>query len=113
MFTIAGTVMNIHLPAEIDHYNSEQIGQETDRLIQKKHIRCLLFDFADTTFMDSSGVGMMIGRYKTMRFMGGTVMAVHVGERMKRILTLSGIYRIIDIYEDLPLEMSRENGKEA
>ncbi|MCD7737168.1 MAG: STAS domain-containing protein [Lachnospiraceae bacterium] len=104
VFTITGTVMNIHLPAEVDHHNSERLCEEADRLIRKKHIRCVLFDFSDTAFMDSSGVGMLIVRYKTMRFMGGTVLAVNVGERMNRILTMAGICKIMDIYEDMPLK---------
>lgn len=102
LFTITGTTLTISLPAEIDHHSSEQIRREADRLVQKKNIRCILFDFSDAVFMDSSGIGMMIGRYKMMRFMGGSVMAINVGERMKQILTMSGICRVIDIYEGMP-----------
>lgn len=101
-FVITGTTLNIHLPAEVDHHSSERIRQEADRLIQSRNIRCLLFDFEQTTFMDSSGIGMLIGRYKMMRFLGGAVMAVRVSERMQRILTMAGIYKIIDIYEGIP-----------
>ncbi len=102
IFTIAGTVMTIHLPAELDHHSSEQIRAEADRLIRTRNIRSLLFDFGGTSFMDSSGIGMIIGRYKMMRFMGGNVLAIRVGEQMRRLLTLSGIYKVIDIYEGLP-----------
>lgn len=102
LFTITGTTLTISLPTEIDHHSSEQIRREADRLVQKKNIRCILFDFSDAVFMDSSGIGMIIGRYKMMRFMGGSVMAINVGERMKQILTMSGIYRVIDIYEGMP-----------
>lgn len=101
-FTIAGTVLTVHLPGEIDHHISEQIRMETDAIVQRRNIRCVLFDFSDTVFMDSSGVGMILGRYKSMRFIGGTVAAVNVKDRMRRILTLSGIYRVIDVYEGLP-----------
>lgn len=101
-FVITGTILNIHLPVEVDHHSSERIRQEADRLIQSRNIRCLLFDFEQTTFMDSSGIGMLIGRYKMMRFLGGAVMAVRVSERMQRILTMAGIYKIIDIYEGIP-----------
>lgn len=101
-FCISGTVMTIVLPPEIDHHSAERLRKEADRLLQMRNIRCILFDFSEAVFMDSSGIGMIIGRYKTMRFMGGTVMAVNVGERMRRILTMSGIERIIDIYEGMP-----------
>lgn len=101
-FTVSGTTLTVHLPTELDHHSAEKIRKETDRFIRSRNIRCVFFDFADTSFMDSSGIGMLIGRYKTMRFMGGTVAAVRVGEAMRRLLTMSGIYKIIDIYEGVP-----------
>lgn len=103
-FVITGTTLTIHLPSELDHHSSELICKEADRLIQSRNIRCILFDFEKTVFMDSSGIGMLIGRYKMMRFMGGTVSAIKVGERMERILNMAGIYKVIDIYEGLPEE---------
>lgn len=109
-FMIMGTTLIIHLPAELDHHSSEQIRKEADRLIQSRNIRCVLFDFEQTTFMDSSGIGMLIGRYKMMRFLGGAVLAVQVNERMQRILTMAGIYKIMDIYEGLPQEYERRAG---
>ncbi len=101
-YSISGTSLTVHLPAEIDHHVSEKLRREVDETVRRKNIRSVLFDFDRTVFMDSSGIGMMIGQYKTMRFMGGTVLAVNVGERMRRILTISGIYRVIDIYEEMP-----------
>ena len=47
--------------------------------------------------MDSSGIGVIMGRYKNMRFMGGTVTVTHVNERIRRILTLSGVCKVLDI----------------
>ncbi|HIR28341.1 MAG TPA: anti-sigma factor antagonist [Candidatus Choladousia intestinigallinarum] len=105
-FEIAGTTLTIHLPAEIDHHNAEGIQYEADRILRRKNIRRMVFDFGQTDFMDSSGIGMIMGRYKTMRFMGGTVIAVRVNERMRRILTLSGVYKVIDIYEGMPQRLN-------
>ena len=48
---------------------------------------------------------MIIGRYKMMRFMGGTVLAIRVNEQIRRVLTLSGIYKVIDIYEGIPQQV--------
>ena len=45
---------------------------------------------------------MLLGRYKTIRFVGGTMAAINVKERMRRVLLLSGVYKVIDIYEGLP-----------
>lgn len=98
-FLVSGTRLTIYLPAEVDHHNSEELKREADRLLETENIRCIVFDFGSTGFMDSSGIGMMMGRYKNMRFMGGTVVAAHVSERIRRILTMSGICKLIDIYD--------------
>ena len=91
MFTLTGTTLTVHLPSEVDHHSTEQLQRETDRLIQSRNIRCILFDFGDTVFMDSSGIGMLLGRYKMIRFVGGTMAAINVKERMRRVLLLSGV----------------------
>lgn len=104
IFEIRGTTMVIHLPGELDHHSSEQIRAEADRLIRSRNIRRVLFDFAGTTFMDSSGIGMLIGRYKTMKFLGGSVQAVRASAPIRRVLALSGIDKVIDIYEGMPKE---------
>ncbi len=106
-FKLHGTDLTICVPSELDHHNAEKIRRGSDQLIQNRNIRRIIFDFQKTQFMDSSGIGMIMGRYKNIRFMGGEVIAVHVNERVNRILTLSGIYKVIDIYEELPQEVLR------
>lgn len=103
-FKISGTNLIIQLPMEVDHHNAEELKTNADQLMQKNNIRCIVFDFRRTVFMDSSGIGMIMGRYKNLRFMGGIVIAVGVNERIRRILTMSGIYKVMDIYEDFPEE---------
>ena len=98
-FEISGTDLQIFLTEEVDHFNAEQLRKEADRILQSRNIRRIVFDFSRTQFMDSSGIGVIMGRYKNMCFMGGTVIAVHVNERIRRILTLSGVYKVLDIYE--------------
>ena len=102
IFAIKGTNLTIHMPKELDHHNAEAVRRQADRMLERFMILRLVFDFQDTEFMDSSGIGMIMGRYKNIRFAGGTVLAVRVNERIRRILTLSGVYKYIDIYEDLP-----------
>lgn len=99
-FRVDGTSLTILVPAELDHHNAEMIKRGSDRLMQSRNIRRIIFDFRRTGFMDSAGIGMIVGRYKNMRFMGGAVVAVNVNEQVLRILTLSGVYKLIDIYED-------------
>ena len=99
-YQIQENCLTIYLPNELDHHNAEDIRVHADRLIEEHQIKCVIFDFSDTNFMDSSGIGVMMGRYKLICLLGGRVWAVHVNERMKKILTMSGVTRIIQIYEE-------------
>lgn len=101
-FDITGTNLTIFVPRELDHHNAEIIKEGADKLLRTHNIRRIIFDFGKTSFMDSSGIGMIMGRYKNIRFTGGTAIAIRVNERISRILTLSGVYKVIDIYEGLP-----------
>ena len=101
-FVIAGTEMKIRVPKELDHHNAEFIRKEADRILEERNIRSIIFDFGRTGFMDSSGIGLIMGRYKNIRFTGGRVIAIRANEQVRRILTLSGVYKVIDIYEGEP-----------
>ena len=89
--------MRISMPKEVDHHNAEQLKKEADLLIGAYHIQKLIFDFAGTEFMDSSGIGMIIGRYKTMIARGGCVSASGLRPPVDRLFHLAGLHRIIAI----------------
>ena len=87
--------LTIFLPREVDHHAAEELKREVDEMIE-----IVIFDFQETDFMDSSGIGVIMGRYKNLYLMGGEVWAIHVNERMKRILILSGVTKILHVYEE-------------
>lgn len=99
-YEVQENCLTIFLPGELDHHNAEEIRKRSDYLIDQNHIRYVIFDFTDTPFMDSSGIGVIMGRYKRIYMLGGEVCAVHTSERMKKILTMSGVTRIMQIYEE-------------
>ena len=99
-YQVQENCLTIFLPEDVDHHNAEEIKREADRHIDREHIRYIIFDFADTGFMDSSGIGVIMGRYKKVSMLGGEVWAVHTNERMKKILTMSGVMKIMQIYEE-------------
>jgi stage II sporulation protein AA (anti-sigma F factor antagonist) len=101
-FKVKGTSLTIFVPGELDHHNAEKIRTGADKIIERQNIRSVIFDFEKTNFMDSSGIGVIMGRYKNLRCMGGKVIAINVSERLQKILTLSGIYKIVEIYNGLP-----------
>ena len=99
-YQVQENCLTIYLPGELDHHNAEEIKKEADHLIERNHIRYVIFDFRETSFCDSSGIGVIMGRYKKVYMLGGEVCVVHTNERMKKILTMSGITKIIQIYEE-------------
>ena len=90
-----GTVW-VRLAGELDHRRAEEIREELDGLIADSGVRRLVFDYTGLEFMDSSGIGMLIGRYKLMRSRGGTVAVKSGGQRVDRIMALSGLDQIIE-----------------
>ena len=89
--------LRIRVPAELDHHSAAQICAQADELVRTQDIREIVFDFSRTVFCDSSGVGMLMGRYKMMLALGGTVKAVRVQGRVERILMLSGVMKVIPV----------------
>lgn len=99
-FQVKGNILTVRVPEELDHHSAQMIREGTERLTDHQTIRQVVFDFRKTRFMDSSGIGMLMGNYRRMSQMGGCVIAVHVKERVAKILQLSGVYKVIPIEQE-------------
>ena len=97
VFETTGTCLNIKLPEELDHPASDEIRRDSDRIIGHNYIKNMIFDFSETVFMDSSGIGVIIGRCKSMGFSGGEVAATNMNERVKKIFMVSGLQKLIRV----------------
>ena len=98
-FQIIDNCLMIKLPEEVDHHRAGFICENADRLLCRKEVCNVVFDFENTRFMDSSGIGIIMGRYRKISCFGGKVFAIHADRQIKRILTMSGLTRIIEIME--------------
>lgn len=98
-FRVIEDFLMVKMPEEIDHHQSERICREADRYIVKENINHIVFDFEDTKFMDSSGIGIIMGRYKKVACFGGRVFGIHADARIKRIMLLSGLQKVIEIMD--------------
>ncbi len=85
----------VRLSGELDDHAVNALRPAMDQLIDTHRPRQLILDVQDLTFMDSSGVGMIFGRYKRMRRIGGSVAVKGVDARMDRIFQISGVYHVI------------------
>ena len=94
---IRNKILYLEVPGELDHHSADELSRLADHLVQTRDIREIVFDFSQTTFCDSSGIGMLMGRYKMMRALGGSVRAVQVQQRVAKILMLSGVMKIIPV----------------
>lgn len=95
-FNIVDRTLIIKLNCELDHHNSEQIRKRADNIIDTKVIKNIIFDFENVTFMDSSGLGVIMGRYKKILFNRGKVIVINVDNRVDRIMRMSGLYKIVE-----------------
>lgn len=89
-----------YMPKEVDHHAAEQLQKRLDALIDMYQIRELVFDFSETEFMDSSGIGILIGRSRKLHFYNGTVYAAHLEGRAGKIFAASGLGKIIKIWRE-------------
>ena len=85
--------LTIQMPKELDHHEAGRLKMEAVFLMGAYHVRRLVFDFRETEFMDSSGIGVIIGRCKSMGFSGGEVAATNMNERVKKIFMVSGLQK--------------------
>ena len=83
---------------EIDEFSAQKIRREADYEIKRYMPRKVIFDFDSVTFMDSAGIGLIMGRYKKVMDKGD-ITIVGVRESVKRILLISGLHKIVNIYE--------------
>ena len=82
----------------MDHHTVNLLREQSDRLIDAGDIRHIIFDFRENDFMDSSGIGLIMGRYKRVMFRGGRAAVTNVGKEIERIFNLSGLFQIIERY---------------
>ena len=82
---------------EIDDFSVQKIRRRADYDIERYMPRKVIFDFNSVTFMDSAGIGLIIGRYKFAKMLGGTVELANLTNSIKRIFEMSGILRLIPI----------------
>ncbi len=109
-YELKGDTLIIHLPEELDHHTVEMIREATDQLFCSKRIRDVVFDYGNTHFMDSSGIGLVMGRYREVRYLNGDIYITCVNGKVARILEISGLYRVaktVDAIDDA-LELIEE-----
>ena len=90
------------LSGEIDHHCAQPMRAEIDAKIDDLQPSVLVLDFAGVTFMDSSGIGLIMGRHRTREAIGGSVIVRDPPPHIRRVIRLSGMERIAQIQIQKP-----------
>ncbi len=103
---VKNNTLIIYVNGDLDHHNAEKIKKMADTKIMENQIKNVIFDFENSNFMDSSGIGVIMGRYKMVENIGGKICAVNMNQSIKRIFSISGLFKIIDQYDTASDAMS-------
>ena len=101
-FSLRTRTLIVTVTGDIDQHNASSIREQIDLRISHENVKKLIFDFSALDFMDSSGIGIIIGRYKLMNALNGSVCIIVTKPTVKKLLELSGIRRIVKICDSLP-----------
>ncbi|HWQ77377.1 MAG TPA: anti-sigma factor antagonist [Anaerovoracaceae bacterium] len=95
-FEMIDDILIANLDGELDHHTSSVIREEIDKTVDAFHSKHLIFNFGKVAFMDSSGIGVIMGRYNKISQLGGRLVITGCNEYIDRILDMAGIYTIAD-----------------
>jgi stage II sporulation protein AA (anti-sigma F factor antagonist) len=108
IYMVSGNNLVISLNAELDHHLADEMREVIDDIIDKRGVDRVIIDFSKVDFMDSAGIGLIMGRYKKIRDIGD-ICVVGINESIKRILLISGLHKIVDIYDNLCDAVRKQN----
>ena len=97
MYAVKDNCLFVMMPKEMDHHKVDAIRMKIDDDLLDHRAQNVIFDFENTRFMDSSGIGLIVGRYKKVSCFGGKIVAMHVNARIQKILLMSGLKDMIEI----------------
>ncbi len=95
---VSGNILICRIKGELDHHTAEEFRSFIDHNLENNPVKHLLLDMSELSFMDSSGIGALIGRYKKVSLAGGKVLIVNENKQVSRVFEVSGIYEIINSY---------------
>ncbi len=91
----------VNIDGELDHHLAGKVRDSVDRKIKSTNAINIIFDFSKVGFMDSSGLGVIMGRYKLSRLLGGKVIIFGSKKQTRRIIEMAGLDKIVKLCDKL------------
>ena len=92
----------VELAGELDSSQTRRARSQIEEAYERTHARDLIFDFSRLTFMDSSAIGLVVGRCKLVHSLGGRVFLTGIDQRTDRMFAAAGLYRLAEKREEPP-----------
>ena len=113
IFGIKGKILIAELLGEVDHHVVAKARADIDETMAGYGSIDIIFDFSKVTFMDSSGIGIILGRYRKLSTSGGRVAITGCSAAIRNILNMAGVFSIIDYMDSLDEAIEYLNRKEV
>lgn len=94
---VTGEVVTAFLSGELDHHTAKEMREQIDNAVELNMPSLLVLDFKDIGFMDSSGIGLVMGRYRNLMKSGAELHITNAPERIYKIFKLAGIEKLAKI----------------
>ncbi|MBU8907868.1 anti-sigma F factor antagonist [Desertibacillus haloalkaliphilus] len=94
-----GSVLCVRLSGELDHHTAETLRTQVDEEIVKYQMKHIILNLEQLSFMDSSGLGVILGRYKQVKNNDGEMVVCAISPAVKRLFEMSGLFKIVRLEE--------------
>ncbi|WP_181350001.1 anti-sigma F factor antagonist [Thalassobacillus sp. CUG 92003] len=99
-FTRIENVLLVRLDGELDHHEANHLRSEWQQILQQQPIEHVILNLEKLYFMDSSGLGVILGRYKEMQKSSGEMVICSISPEVKRLFDLSGMFKIMKLVDN-------------
>ncbi|MFD1850544.1 anti-sigma F factor antagonist [Oceanobacillus bengalensis] len=100
IFDVKEEVLIVRLSGEIDHHGAESLRDKWKDMMYTTPVKHVILNLEEVTFMDSSGLGVVLGRYKEVLQLGGEMVVCSVSPQIKRLFEMSGLFKIVRLEEN-------------
>ncbi|GGD00125.1 anti-sigma F factor antagonist [Pontibacillus chungwhensis BH030062] len=93
-------VLLVRLSGELDHHEAENLRNDWQDILSKQNLKHVILNLEALSFMDSSGLGVILGRYKEVKQQGGEMVVCSISPAVQRLFEMSGLFKIIRLEEN-------------